>query len=77
MAALARRQPGFQGLQSTRGADGFGITISYWADAAAAKAWRDHPDHAAIRDLGRARWYQHYRLDVATIDRSYDWACHG
>ena len=38
MVALAERQPGFQGLRSTRGADGFGITVSYWADEAAAKA---------------------------------------
>ncbi len=77
MVALAERQPGFQGLRSTRGADGFGITISYWADEAAAKAWRDHPDHAAIRDLGRARWYRHYSLDIATLDRSYDWTRNG
>ena len=28
MVALAKRQPGFQGLRSTRGADGFGITVS-------------------------------------------------
>ena len=48
MVALAERQPGFQGLRSTRGADGFGITISYWADEAAAKAWRDHPVPAGI-----------------------------
>jgi heme-degrading monooxygenase HmoA len=77
MVALAERQPGFQGLQSTRGADGFGITISYWADEDAAKAWRDHPDHAAIRDLGRARWYHHYTVDIATINGSYDWTRNG
>ena len=77
MVALAKRQPGFQGLQSTRGADGLGITISYWADEAAAKAWRDHPDHAAIRGLGRARWYHHYTVDIATLNRSYDWTRNG
>ena len=29
---LATRQPGYLGIESTRGADGFGITVSYWAE---------------------------------------------
>lgn len=74
MAALAARQPGYCGHMSTRGADGFGITVSYWADDAAAIAWRDHPEHKAVRDAGRNRWYSSYTLDVATIARSYDWS---
>jgi heme-degrading monooxygenase HmoA len=74
MAALVACQPGYCGHLSTRNTDGFGITISYWADDAAAQAWRDHPDHKAIRDAGRDRWYSAYTLDVATIARSYDWS---
>ena len=73
MEALAALQPGYRGIVSTRGADGFGITISYWADEAAALAWRDHPDHAAIRERGRAEWYDSYRMTVSTVVRSYDW----
>ena len=73
MEALARTQPGFCGIDSARGADGFGITVSYWADEQAAIAWRDQPDHAAIRDAGRARWYRDYTLTVATVTRAYDW----
>ena len=38
MATLAARQPGYRGVDSVRGADGAGITISYWADEAAAAA---------------------------------------
>lgn len=73
MVALAERQPGFAGIESARDANGFGITISYWDDDAAAKAWRDHPEHARIRDLGRARWYEHYDLQVARVERGYGW----
>lgn len=73
MEALAARQPGYRGVESTRGADGFGITVSYWADEASAVAWREHPEHAAIREAGRARWYAHYSLQVARIGRSYGW----
>lgn len=74
MDALAALQPGYRGVESVRDADGAGITISYWADEAAAIAWRDHPDHAAIRDAGRARWYDSYRVTVCTVSRRYDWA---
>ena len=74
MAALAARQPGYRGVESVRGADGVGLTISYWADDAAARAWRDHPDHAATREMGRRRWYDSYRVTVCTVTRSYAWS---
>lgn len=77
MDALAARQPGYRGVDSVRGDDGIGITISYWADDAAAQAWRDHPDHAAIRATGRARWYDRYSVTVARIERGYRWPIGG
>lgn len=70
----ASRMDGYLGIDSTRGADGVGITISWWRDEAAALAWRDDPDHARIRDRGRAVWYDWYRVIVATVDRAYGWA---
>lgn len=76
MANLAAAQPGYCGITSTRNADGLGITVSYWENEAAALAWRDHPDHAAIRATGRARWYAHYTIEVAAVSRSYDWSRH-
>lgn len=74
MAALAAIQPGYTGVESVREANGLGITVSYWADDASARAWRDNPDHARIRDLGRARWYNWYVLEVARIERGYRWS---
>ena len=73
MDLLAAAQPGYRGVESARAGDGFGITVSYWADDAAAKAWRDHPDHKAVRDAGRGRWYDGYRVTVARVERGYDW----
>ncbi|OQW47324.1 MAG: antibiotic biosynthesis monooxygenase [Proteobacteria bacterium SG_bin6] len=73
MDALAAAQPGYRGIESARGADGLGITVSYWADDASAKAWRDHPEHRAIREAGRDRWYEDYDLSVADIFRNYSW----
>ena len=73
MDALAARQPGYAGIDSARGEDGIGITVSYWDDDAAALAWRDDPDHARIRDLGRERWYDWYELQVTRVERGYSW----
>ena len=73
MVELAREQPGFLGVESTRGADGFGITVSYWESEAAIHAWRRHAEHAATREQGRARWYDHFEIRVAKVERAYGW----
>jgi len=73
MEAAASRMDGYLGIDSTRGEDGVGITISWWRDEAAAIAWRDDPEHSRIRDRGRAIWYDWYRVIVATVDRAYGW----
>jgi heme-degrading monooxygenase HmoA len=73
MERLAATQPGYRGVDSARGDDGLGITVSYWADEAAAIAWRDDPEHRAIRDAGRGRWYDGYRAIVCTVTRAYEW----
>lgn len=73
MDRLAAAQPGYRGVDSARGFDGFGITVSYWADDAAALAWRDHPEHAATREAGRTRWYDRYTVTVARVERGYRW----
>lgn len=74
MRVSAEAQPGYVGMQSVRGEDGIGITISYWKDDAAALAWKANSGHAVIRDLGRARWYDWYELTVAKVTRGYSWA---
>jgi heme-degrading monooxygenase HmoA len=73
MDALSAVQSGYIGMDSVRGDNGLGITVSYWTCDTAAKAWRDHPEHAAIREAGRDRWYSDYSLHVGEITRSYDW----
>ena len=71
MVALAAEQPGFLGVESARGADGFGITNSYWADEASIRAWKAVVDHAAAQRLGRARWYDLYHVRIGRIERAY------
>lgn len=71
MLELVREQPGFLGVESARGEDGQGITVSYWVSETAILAWKDHPEHRQIRELGRARWYQRFTTRVARVERDY------
>jgi len=71
MVALASQQPGFLGIESARGQDGFGITVSYWASAEAITHWQTHIDHVAAQALGKAAWYNHYELRIAKVERAY------
>ena len=73
MRAAAQAFPGYVGLWSARGEDGVGITVSYWASDEAARAWKADPCHAAIREQGRARWYDWYEMAIATVTRTYGW----
>jgi len=77
MVELAREQPGFLGVESTRGADGFGITVSYWQSEEAIRTWRRHAEHTATREQGRARWYGHFEIRVAKVERAYGWDASG
>ena len=71
MLDLAMQQDGYLGIESARDADGFGITVSYWASEAAIAAWKQHAEHAAVRAQGRKHWYDHFELRVAKVERAY------
>lgn len=71
MVELALQQPGFLGVESARGSDGFGITVSYWVSEAAISAWKANVEHLAAQDMGKRTWYAHYELRVARVERAY------
>ena len=73
MVALASQQPGFLGIESARGEDGVGITVSYWKTLEDIAAWKRHLEHTAVREQGRAQWYAAYELRVAKVERAYGW----
>lgn len=67
---LVSKQPGFLGMEEAR--DGLGITVSYWADHEAARAWKEVAAHVVAQRRGREVWYEDYRVRVATVERDYD-----
>lgn len=72
MAELAAQQPGFLGMESTRGADGFGITAAYFDTEENIRAWKRNMEHAAARQKGREVWYAHYEIRIAKVERAYN-----
>ena len=71
MVELAAKQPGFLGIESARGSDGFGITVSYWDSLEAIRNWKDVPSHAAVQVKGRRTFYERYEVRVCTVERGY------
>ena len=71
MVELAREQPGYLGVESARGPDGLGITVSYWTSEEAIRAWREHAEHQIAQSQGRREWYAQYELRVARVERAY------
>ena len=47
------------------------VTISYWRDAEALKAWRLDPEHMRIQEQGRTTWLAWYRVRVLALQREY------
>lgn len=71
MNVLARQQPGYIGryhrMEGSRE-----ITISYWENLEAVKAWKAHPEHRAAQELGRSKWYADYQVELVRIGRFYE-----
>ncbi len=77
MVALAAKQPGFLGIESTRDAEGLGITLSYWASEQAIHDWKRVAAHTEAQRQGHARWYEDFALRVAKVERAYTKATSG
>jgi heme-degrading monooxygenase HmoA len=71
MMALALKQPGCLGAESVRGSSGLGITVAYFTDETAIRAWKQNSEHLAAQRRGKEGWYAHYELRVAKVERAY------
>lgn len=71
MVELASTQPGFLGVESARGSNGFGITVSYWSSLESIATWRSYAEHRLAQEQGRSAWYEHYEVRVTRVERAY------
>ena len=47
------------------------LSLSFWRDEDAVRAWRNHPDHRCGQQEGRSGVLAGYRLRVAAVLRDY------
>ncbi len=50
-----------------------GVTVSYFESDSAVQRWRENAEHQIAQSLGREQFYDGYRIDIATMTRSYEW----
>src|SRR5947199_8575382 len=72
MEELGREQPGFLGIESVRGDDGVGITVSYWSDLESIRAWKAQAEHRQAQRRGEREWYSHYVTRVCKDEYHYE-----
>jgi heme-degrading monooxygenase HmoA len=70
MDALARTMPGFVDVKSVAAQDGERLTVVWWQDQETLHAWRENMRHRMAQRLGRERWYEYYKMDVAEVVRT-------
>jgi len=71
MDRLASEQTGYIGIECARNQGGHSITVSYWESEKALQNWKQIAAHLLAQKLGRERWYEHYCLRVARVERAY------
>lgn len=47
------------------------LSLSFWRDEDAVKRWREHADHRAAQEAGKAGIFARYRIRVAEVVRDY------
>jgi len=71
MVELASQQPGFLGVESARGEDGLGITVSYWTTEEAIRGWKADAEHRIAQRKGREGFYTKWFTRVCKVERAY------
>lgn len=69
MLELAKQQNGYLGVESAR--EDVGITVSYWSDLEAIKCWKANSEHLEAQKIGRASWYETFKVRISKVERDY------
>lgn len=66
-----QEMPGFLGVESWRNEEAYGVTIVYFETLENLKTWRELEEHQDAQQKGREKWYTHYKVRVAKVERDY------
>lgn len=70
LESLVRQQPGFIDVKSFKAEDGERLTVVWWEDKESLRAWRELLRHREAQSIGRQKWYEYYKMEVATVERT-------
>jgi heme-degrading monooxygenase HmoA len=71
MLGRARTMPGFIDFKSFRADDGERLSVIRWESQDTLRGWTDDLRHVVAQRLGRDKWYEYFRVEVAEVVRSY------
>jgi heme-degrading monooxygenase HmoA len=74
MAALAETMPGFKSRKTFIAEDGERLVLVEFEDAETQRNWSVHAQHAAVKKLGRERFYAEYKIQVCSIIRESEFS---
>jgi heme-degrading monooxygenase HmoA len=63
--------PGYLGIESISVGETASITVSYWQSEDAIRNWRNNAEHRLAQKMGMEKWYDHYELRIARVERAY------
>lgn len=72
MAAHARSFNGFVDMKAFKADDGERLTLVWWQDEETLRVWATDVKHRAAQTLGREKWYEYYKIEVAHVIRASD-----
>jgi heme-degrading monooxygenase HmoA len=67
--SLIRENPGFIDVRHYKAEDGERLTVVWFKDKESLREWRQLARHREAQNTGREKWYEYYKMDVATIER--------
>ena len=70
MESRARSMPGFVEVKAYKSADGERLTLVWWQDRETLQRWAEDVRHLQAKRMGRERWYEYYKLEVAEVVRA-------
>jgi len=71
MLERARSLKGFVDFKSFAAEDGEHLSVIRWESLETLRAWTDDVRHVVAQRLGREKWYEYFRVEVAEVVRSY------
>lgn len=69
LADYVQSRPGFVAVKSFKAEDGERLTVVWWRDRESLEQWRQDMHHVEAKKLGRQKWYDYYKIEIAEVYR--------